>query len=344
MKKSFFTGVLCAVFTLVGWTSVSWKCNVSAATPSYVEAKAECVMEVNSRRILYEARGDLRLPMASTTKVLTAITVLELCQDISEEVVIPQEAVGIEGSSVYLKVRETYTVEDLLYGLMLRSGNDCATALALYCSGSVALFTSEMNKVAEKAGAIQSNFENPHGLPCKNHYTTARDLALITCYAMQNQTFAKIVSTQYYRMHNWKNKNKMLTLYEGGCGVKTGYTKEAGRCLVSAATRENMTLVCVVLNCPTTYERSTKLLDDAFEAYDYTRLLSVSQTFEVNARKGVRKQDFYYPLLEAEKDLIEIKTSEILHGGKGKKSQKIIGKIQIYLAKRLLFSGNLYKL
>ena len=313
---------------------------VSAVTP-IPESKAECVMEANSRRVLYQANGDVRLPMASTTKILTCITVLELCPNIDKEFAIPKEAVGVEGSSVYLKEGEIYTVKDLLYGLMLRSGNDCATALALYCSGSIAKFTAKMNETAQKAGALNSLFENPHGLPSKNHYTTAYDLALITCYAMQNPVFTQIVSTQNYNARHWKNKNKMLTLYEGGTGVKTGYTREAGRCLVTSAKRENLTLICVVLSSPMMYERSAQLLDDAFSLYKNECILAENQALSIDEkRKGVARKSFYYPLLEEERELIEIKTRPT----NSKNKQEIIGEFEIYLSKRLLFSGNLYKL
>ena len=135
-------------------------------------SRAECVMEATSRRILYESSGDLRLPMASTTKIATALTVLNTCKDIKEKIIISDEVVGIEGSSVYLKYGDEYTVEELLYGLMLRSGNDCATALALYCAGDLGKFSVKMNEVAKASGAICTNFRNPHGLPCENHYTT----------------------------------------------------------------------------------------------------------------------------------------------------------------------------
>lgn len=315
---------------------------------NWQEARAECVMELHSRRVLYESNGDTRLPMASTTKILTCATVLDACKNLQEEITIPAQAEGIEGSSVYLKAGEIYSVEDLLYGLMLRSGNDCATALALRFGGSVEKFSAKMNETAQKAGALASNFVNPHGLPCPEHYTTARDLSAITCYAMHNTEFCKIVSTQYYSPRQWKNKNKMLTLYEGGIGVKTGYTKQAGRCLVSAAKKGNMTLICSVLHCPTTYERSIKLLDDAFEAYDYVKILSAGDTLPLENAKnnvlGLVKEDYFYPLLKEERELLEIKTKGLKGARQRKKSEEIVGQFEIYLAKRLLFSGNLYKL
>lgn len=314
----------------------------------WVEGKAECVIEKESRRILYANHADLRLPMASTTKIITATTVLQECENLQENIVIPPEATGITGSSVYLKSGDVYTVEDLLYGLMLRSGNDCATALALRFGESESGFATKMNAVAQKAGAIASNFKNPHGLPCENHYTTAHDLGLITCYALQNPVFEKIVSTRYYAPRSWKNKNKMLTLYKGAIGVKTGYTKEAGRCLVSATNQADMTLICVVLNCATTYERSICLLDDAFKAYSREKLLSNEQVFCLTDGKtsiqAKANEDFYYPILEEEKQWIETRVKGVESSLKTKKAGQIVGEIEIYLAKRLLFSGNLYKL
>ena len=319
---------------------------VRVRAENYVGAKAECVMELSSRRVLYESRGDLRLPMASTTKILTATTVLERCGNLQESVEIPAQAAGVEGSSVYLKAGDCYSVEELLYGLMLRSGNDCAVALALHCSGSIRNFSSKMNETAQKAGAIDSRFANPHGLPSINHYTTARDLSLITCYAMHNPVFREMVATRYYEPRGWRNKNKMLSLYEGAVGVKTGYTKEAGRCLVSAATRDKMTLVCTVLSCPTTYERSIKLLDDAFGAYRLEKIVGAEEVFslcdgKIQAKTG---KDLYYPLMTEEKDFLKIRVKEVKKSVKNDKSKEIVGQIKIYLAKQLLFSENLYKL
>ena len=305
-------------------------------------------MEVHSRRVLYENHAEIRLPMASTTKILTAITVLNKQADLDAVVTIPAQAEGVEGSSVYLKSGEKYSIKDLLYGLMLRSGNDCATALALYQSGSIADFAAEMNENAQKAGALSSNFKNPHGLPCEGHYTTAKDLALITCYAMENPTFCEIVATKYYEPLHWTNKNKLLSLYEGGIGVKTGYTKQAGRCLVSAAKRKNMRIVSVLLNCPTTYERTISLFDDAFSAFEYTTIVKKGEKFstKIDGKEftAYAKEEFAYPIWKEELNQLEIRTN--FDNVKVKKSKKdeIIGQFEIYLSKRLLFSGNLYKL
>lgn len=334
----------CCIFCFFSQISFFSKSLKNSLADSYSsEAKAECVMEANSRRVLYESHGDLQLPMASTTKIVTAITVLELCGNIQEKITIPPEAEGIEGSSVYLKAGDVYTVEELLYGLMLRSGNDCAVALALHCSKSIQDFSVEMNKVAQKAGALNSNFKNPHGLPCKGHYTTAHDLTLIACYAMQNPLFAKIVQTKFFAPCNWANKNKMLTQYEGGIGIKTGYTKEAGRCLVASARKENMTLICTVLNCKTTYERCEKLLNDAYNHYNYKEILNKDTVLCVNNQKGHARKSYFYPLLKEEEELLEITTTSS-SGMKIKNKKEIIGQFEIYLSKQLLFSGNLYKL
>ncbi len=301
---------------------------------------AECVMDATSRRILSEQHGDVRLPMASTTKIATAITVLESGIDTSKVIQIPEKAVGIEGSSVYLKAGEEYSVKDLLYGLMLRSGNDCAVALADCIDGGIEAFACRMNKTAQRAGAINTHFRNPHGLPTKNHYTTAVDLSLITAYALENPVFSEIVATKYYEPRGWTNKNKMLTRYEGAIGVKTGYTKQAGRCLVTAAERGGMKLICTVLNCPTMYERTAALLDDAFQKYKNRLILGERQTVSFEGGEGIPMQNLYYPMMAGEEAHLEIKAQP----AKSKENKKIVGQFEIYLLKRLIFSGNLYKL
>ncbi len=340
-KKSKKLPLLCGLFFLlfIGISIFSPVQIASAAAQSAV-----CVMEVDSRRILYAERADVRLPMASTTKILTAATVLEEVADIEQEIIIPKEAVGIEGSSVYLQEGDRYTVKDLLYGMMLRSGNDAATALALYTQGNLANFCAKMNQTAQKAGALHSRFENPHGLPHKNHYTTATDLSLITCYAMENPTFRQIVATKYYESKNWKNKNKMLFEYDGGIGVKTGYTKEAGRCLVSAAKRGEMTLVCTLLNCYDHYGRTKRLFDDLFAAYHMTTIATPEDTFDVAVgNKTVRAhllQTLSYPLSDGEEGHLTTK----VFGYEKEKANGEVGQIEITLAKRLIFSKKLYKL
>jgi D-alanyl-D-alanine carboxypeptidase len=337
MKRKLFLA-FAAIITLISAFSYLFM------NPILVEAQmitsAECVMEANSRRILYQSYGDTRLPMASTTKIATAIAVLESGKDIEAVYCIPKCAVGVEGSSVYLQEGDEYSIKDLLYGLMLRSGNDCAVALATIVDGGIGAFTSRMNKVAQRAGAVQTVFQNPHGLPHKNHYTTAVDLSLITAYAMQNPTFCEIVATKYYAPRNWTNKNKMLTVCDGAIGVKTGYTKQAGRCLVSAAERNGMRLICTVLNCSDMYERSKRLLDDGFSKYHNREILRSGTTLAFDGGEGIVQETYAYPMMEGEEAQVEI----VAKAHSSPKNKKIVGQFQIYLAKRLLFSGNLYKL
>lgn len=230
-------------------------------------------MEVNTKTVLSEDNADKRLPMASTTKIVTAIIIVEDCE-LDREVTVPDAAVGVEGSSVYLKKDEKIDIRDLLYGLMLRSGNDCAAALAILHSGSIERFAECMNERAREWGAKDSSFKNPSGLPDDEHYTTARDLCTITCHAMKNKAFREIVSTKNYKgkYRSYVNKNKMLFNYNGATGVKTGYTVKAGRCLVSSAKRGEMEVVSVVLNCPDMYAVSESILNNCFLHYKYINL------------------------------------------------------------------------
>lgn len=317
--------MLCAVLPLYG---------VQAdAEGNY--SKAECVVEVSSRRILHAENATSPLPMASTTKVLTAIIVIEDC-DLTDVVEIPAEAAGTEGSSIYLRAGEKYTVEELLYGLMLRSGNDAAVALAFHHSGSISAFAHEMTVRAAFMGASDSVFSNPHGLPAAEHRTTARDLALIAAHAMQNAVFRTIVSTRYYAPRGWTNKNKMLSTYDGAIGIKTGFTSEAGRCLVTGAERNGMTVVSVVLNSPSMYERSAAILDNAFHDYTLTELCSRGECVE-----GCRAEyDFSYPLTQRERETVrrEVALTDPLPASEG----EIAGQMRILLENRLLFSQNLY--
>lgn len=250
------------------------------AFPAYAAgaeiASSACSMAVldgDTGEAIFSKNMNARREPASTTKICTAITVLEHWSTLDLPVAIPDEAIGVEGSSLYLQRGEMMTVRDLLYGLMLQSGNDCATALAVIVGDSVEGFVKLMNETAAKAGAVDTNFANPHGLHRDDHYTTAYDLCRIAYYAMQNQTFREIVSAKRHKTpyfnhdypRNFPNKNKLLSEYEGCNGIKTGYTRAAGRCLVSSATRDGKTYICTVLNCGNMWEESMRLLDLAFD-------------------------------------------------------------------------------
>lgn len=273
LKKSEYVILLTlTVFLLIGITVSTGK-SITPVSAYSTSAASAIVIESNTGKVLYEKNADEKRQIASTTKILTAITVLENTDDLEKMIKIPDEAVGVEGSSIYLRKGEELRVIDLLYGLMLRSGNDCAVALACITSGSVENFSVIMNMTAKRAGACSSHFCNPHGLPDDNHYSTARDMVMISAYAMKNDVFRKIVSTKIYKdcsspdggNRTFLNKNKILNMVEGGNGLKTGYTKAAGRCLISSAERNGKQIICVVLNCGPMFEESRDLIDEAFE-------------------------------------------------------------------------------
>ncbi|MBO4384153.1 MAG: D-alanyl-D-alanine carboxypeptidase [Clostridia bacterium] len=255
-------------------------------------ASAMAVIECGTGQLLMSDNADERLPMASTTKIMTALVVLESCQ-VTEDVDIPDEAVGVEGSSVYLCRGEHMTVRDLLYGLMLASGNDAAVALAVHAGGSVEGFVSMMNRKAEDLGLEKTHFVTPNGLHDDGHYTTAYELCLIAREALLLPEFREIVSAKYYtassgdKIRTFKNKNSLLWSYDGAFGVKTGYTSAAGRCLVFGAERDGMTVVGAVLNCRPMFETAAKLLDRAFLDYGVETIIpentSVGKVFVENS-------------------------------------------------------------
>ena len=239
-----------------------------------VSAQAAVLIEAESGRIIFAKNEDARLPMASTTKIVTALTALELT---SPDTVIPiaAEALGVEGSSVYLTQNEALTLEQLLYALLLESANDAAAAIAIGLCGSIEAFAAEMNRTAEELGLQNTHFVNPHGLDDEKHYSSAYDLAVLTQHALKNERLRSIVSTRKATIpHNeleggrlLVNHNKLLRLYDGCIGVKTGFTKRSGRCLVSAAQRDGVELIAVTLNAPDDWNDHIRLLDYGFLRY-----------------------------------------------------------------------------
>ena len=206
---------------------------------------------------------------------MTAILAIENLP-LEKIVTVPKAAEGVEGSSIYLRCGQKISVRDLLFGLMLRSGNDAAVALAIETSGSVEDFATLMNLKAKSVGAVNSHFSNPHGLDDKTHYTTAYDMALIAAYAYQNDEFCKIASAKKATINvdgenrYIANKNKLLAIYDGANGVKTGYTKRDGRCLVGGAKREGMQVVSVVFNHSDMWNDTVRMLDFAFDNFKMT--------------------------------------------------------------------------
>ena len=260
-------------------------------------AKAACVMEMETGRVLFEYNARARLPMASTTKVMTALLAIEN-GDLSAPVACSANAFGVPGTSIYLAEGETLTLEQMLYGLMLASGNDAAVAIAEHIGGSVPQFVRMMNARAAELGAAGTHFSNPNGLPDDTHVTTAYDLALIAREAMNHPEFREIVSTRrasipwegrsYSRILN--NKNRLLADYDGATGIKTGYTKAAGRCLVFGAKRDGLELIGVVLNCPDWFQEAERILDMGFAEYEYFTAFAAGESVRVlPVQDGVRE-------------------------------------------------------
>ena len=235
-------------------------------------AKSAVIIDAKSGAVLFEKNAHTRLPMASTTKIMTALAVLENASP-DTVIEIPKEAAGVEGSSIYLRAGETMTVKELLYGLLLESGNDAATALAIGVFGSVEGCCDYMNERCHNMGLVDTNFENPHGLDSENHYTTAYELALITKEAMKNSLFRQIVSTENYIVQGenpkyFSNHNRLLKTYEHAVGVKTGYTSKSGRCLVSAGTDGDEEYIAVTLNDPLDWQDHKDMHTYAFSNFD----------------------------------------------------------------------------
>ena len=248
-------------------------------------AKAAVLIERSTGMVLLRHNETEPLPMASTTKVMTALMALEY-GGLDEVVTVGRNAYGVPGTSIYLSLGEKITLRDLLYGLMLASGNDAAVAIAEHIGGSVDAFCQMMTRRAAEIGCENTVFVNPNGLPVQGHHTTAYDLALIAREAMRYDLFREIVSTKrasipwegrsYNRILN--NKNRLLSDYEGATGIKTGYTKAAGRCLVFGARRNGLEVIGVVLNCGDWFNEAARLMDMGFERYECFTALSDGET------------------------------------------------------------------
>jgi D-alanyl-D-alanine carboxypeptidase (penicillin-binding protein 5/6) len=303
-------GILAAVgCILFGIPSIT----VSAAPSAiYTHAKGVALIDVESGRLLYNSNGDKPMKIASLTKIMTAIVAIEHGK-LSDMVKTSVRAAGREGSSIYLKKGEEMSLQNLLYGLMLRSGNDAATAIAEHVGGSEEGFVHMMNEKAQMLGLTNTQFMNPHGLDVEGHYSTANDLAKLTAYALKNPIFKTIVKTKVKTAPNpndkwdysWKNKNRMLTMYEGADGVKTGYTKQALRCLVSSATRNGQQLAVVTLNDGDDWLDHQKLLDWGFNNYPLSEVTHKGQP--INGYPLAVGRTLLYPFAEGEKEQLHSK-------------------------------------
>jgi len=268
--------------------------NILAADGINVSAESAVLIEVSGGRVIYEKNAYSRMPMASTTKIMTALVAIE-CGDLDRIVSVSEKAVGVEGSSIYLYPGEKLSMRDLIYALMLESANDAAAAIAISTAGTVEEFARLMNLKAEEIGLEDTHFENPHGLDSEQHYTTAYDLACLSAYALRNDCFREIVST-YKRVIPLRdnegsrvllNHNRLLRSYDGAIGVKTGFTRKSGRCLVSSAERDGVTLVSVTLNAPDDWNDHREMLDLGFKLFEKLTLCRAGEEcFELPSVSG----------------------------------------------------------
>ncbi|MBR4288043.1 MAG: D-alanyl-D-alanine carboxypeptidase [Clostridia bacterium] len=275
MRSHFLKRIGCIIFAFaIFFTPVYASTSDALETVGGLSAQSHCLLDADTGTVLSSSNADQALPMASTTKIMTCILALEVASP-AAEVLIPQEAVGVEGSSVYLSKGEKLTLEELLYALMLESANDAAVAIAIFIDGSEEAFADRMNEKAREIGMNSTNFRNPHGLPCEGHFSTARDMCRLMAYSMENEVFSAITSTKTKsisapdgKTRFLSNHNRLLRSLETCIGGKTGYTKTAGRCLVTAAEEKGKTLVCATLGDPNDWKDHTALFEYGFSLYE----------------------------------------------------------------------------
>ncbi len=317
------------------------------AEPQEISAQCAVLICADTGEILYQKNSDEHMLIASTTKIMTSIVVIENCE-LDEKVRIDTEWCNIEGSSMYLEAGKEYTVLELLTGMMITSGNDAATALANYVSGSEAAFAELMNKKAQQLEMYDTSFENPHGLDGDKQYSSAKDMAVLASYCMENEVFRGIVSKKTAEIGDitFVNHNKLLWNCEGCIGVKTGYTIAAGRTLVSCCERSGMRLVCVTLNAPDDWNDHMKLYDWAYSEYKLSAFRKDSFSFQVPSVSGISR----YASITVENDLafltdssaevtIETEVPRFLFAG-GFAGEKV-GIIRVYLNGELAAEENL---
>lgn len=335
-KKTF----IITLFIIISLILTVMTVMASAEAKSKLSARSCALYSPNTEAFLYEKDADLRLPMASTTKIMTAIVVVEnaSCDD---EVTVTKDAVGIEGSSLYLEIGDTVTVLDLLYALMLRSANDAAVALAVHVSGDVDSFAELMNAKAQSLGLKNTSFKNPHGLDADGHYTTAKDLAIISAELLKSPTLKEIVSTYKHTFavsgseRTVVNHNKLLRSYDGSVGVKTGYTKKSGRCLVSAAERDGVLLIAVTLDAPDDWRDHKTILDLGFSETKTVRLsdlcdirTSLPTVGALHDNVSISAPDKTFTVLTTDK--LKARYDIPKYVAAGSKKGEVIGRITVY--------------
>ncbi len=309
------------------------------------------LMDTDSGRIIYQKDIHNARSVASISKIMTAIVAIESGK-LDEIVIIGDEINSAYGSGIYIKVGEELTLRDLVYGLMLRSGNDAALAIAHFVGGSVDNFVNLMNNQAKQIGMTQTTFNNPSGLDQeKGNYSTAYDMALLTKYAMQNPEFKTIVGTKKYELKTnlnyylWNNKNKLLTTYKYATGGKTGFTTKAKRTLVTTASKNNVNLVAVTLNDGNDFEDHKNLFEEAFNEYRGYKILSKGKVkiLGENYYKDSEfylNEDFYYAMKKEELNNILIKFE--LQKNSNYTNNDVVGKVYVYLKEEKIYENKVY--
>ena len=314
-----------------------------------VSAESAVLYDPLTNTMIFEKAADTRRGMASTTKIMTALVALEQYEQ-TQTVEIRREWCGIEGSSMYLQTGETVTVSDLLYGLLLASGNDAATALAGMDPKGQAGFVEKMNRKAAELGLTSTHFDNPSGLDGESHYTTALELAKLTAHAMQNPDFARIVGTKTVKTagRTLKNHNRLLSEIDA-CGVKTGFTKACGRCLVSAKAQNGRMLICITLNAPNDWQDHKVLYDYGFSRYQWYDIFGAGDCGSVPLIASTKNSSRLYCAESAsfwltEEDYSEVRT--VLCGPRfwygATRPGTLYGTVEIKLGREVLWKSPVY--
>ncbi len=356
MRKKLFVIFL---FILVIYNNI----NVSYASvinKNYVDIQvpAAVVIDFDTGRVLYDKNGDEKRKMASLTKIMTSILLVENC-DMEEQIEVPKKAAQIGGSTVGLKAGDTVTAKSLLYGMLLPSGNDCAYTVAIHLGGTIENFAKMMNDKAKVLGLTSTNFVNPHGLDNENHYTTAKEMAYLTRYALKNPYIDEAVKTKSITINfgsftkTLNNTNSLLRTYEKADGVKTGFTNGAERCLVSSATDNDRRYICVVLGATTTkirFNTSKLLLEETFKKYKTMDISNYLKFYiNVNVVKGKIpnyeesiNDNMSYPLTSEEYDSIYIKQDIVQSLEAPVAAGTKIGKVEVYLENEKLYEKEIF--
>lgn len=312
-------------------------------------ASSSVLVDMDSKRILYQDDKDEQRLIASITKIMTAVIAIEN-KDINDVVTVGEEVLTMYGSNIYITLGEKMSLKDLLYGLLLRSGNDSAIVIATYVGGTEEKFVELMNKKAQEIGMTNTKFSNSHGLDeVTRNYSTAYDMALLSSYANTLEVYREIVKTKTYRVQSdtksyyWQNRNKLLTLYEYATGGKTGYTPSAGRTLVTTASKNNLNLTAVTLNDPDEYTSHKELYEYGFNKYKNYKIIEANSKWQDKnfyKDKVYVTNSFIYPLTKEEKEKIKVVIKLLKQERYNNKDE--VGTIEVLLEDKVIYKDKVY--